>query len=366
MRPRAEAGRQRRVHQHQTGHRLGVPRRLHGGDQAAHRVADQDRGRAGDLGQEAVQQLLVGLDRGGVAASLGEAEPGQVEGQHPAGGGEQGGQGRPVDQRAAEPVHADEQRAVGRAAVVDVVHPAAEVGPPGLRPGERVRRARRALRRRRLGGGAVRLAHAQTVSPRAVGHRHPGQDRDRAASPSSRLTRGRPAQRLAGAALVEPVRGGQLLGEEPGHRRVARPAAPGTASRPPHTAPTAAPAARRRHPARRGRRHARRRGRCRRQISATGRGSPLETTRASPCARSQRSSGGQDGVDGVVDVGACRSGRRRSRPAAAARPGRAATSRATSWVSPGPTPGAGGRATTARPGASAASASRSATALVRA
>ena len=68
--------------------------------------------------------------------------PGQVQGEHPAGGGEQRSQGGPVDQRAAQPVHADEQRAVGRAAVVDVVHPAAEVGPPGLRPREPVRRAR--------------------------------------------------------------------------------------------------------------------------------------------------------------------------------------------------------------------------------
>ena len=87
----------------------------------------------------------------GSAAALGAPEAGQVEGEHAAGRGEQRGQRRPVDQRAAEPVHADEQRAVGRAAVVDVVHPAAEVGPPRLRPGERVPRARRA---RAVGGSA--------------------------------------------------------------------------------------------------------------------------------------------------------------------------------------------------------------------
>ena len=66
VRPRAEAGRQRRVHEHQAGHRLGVPAACMAAIRPPIELPTRIAGRAGDLGQEAVQQLLVGLDRGRV------------------------------------------------------------------------------------------------------------------------------------------------------------------------------------------------------------------------------------------------------------------------------------------------------------
>ena len=91
-----------------------------------------------------MQQVLVGLDRRRVGAALGAAEAGQVEREDAAGRGEQRGHRRPVQQRAAETVHEDEQRAVAGAAVVDEVHPpAAQVRPLRRWLGKAVTRARR-------------------------------------------------------------------------------------------------------------------------------------------------------------------------------------------------------------------------------
>ena len=101
-----------------------------------------------------MQQVLVGLDRRRVGAALRAPEAGQVEREDAAGRGEQRSHRGPVQQRAAETVHEDEQRAVAGAAVVDEVHPpAAQVRPLRRWLGKAVTRARR---RREVGGPALR------------------------------------------------------------------------------------------------------------------------------------------------------------------------------------------------------------------
>ena len=91
--------------------------------------------------------------------------------------------------------------------------------------------------------------------------------------------RRRPAEVVAGGPGVEPVRGAELLGEEPGQRRLRRRCA---AAR--HTRSTSGPARDARSAAARGaaRRRRRRRGRCPATRSRIGRGSPLAITYARP------------------------------------------------------------------------------------
>src|SRR3954469_23178900 len=62
-----------------------------------------------------------------------KAESGEAEREHATGPREFGSDRQPVGVGAAEPVHADDQRAVVRPAEVDVVDRAVEVGPAGGR-----------------------------------------------------------------------------------------------------------------------------------------------------------------------------------------------------------------------------------------
>ena len=79
-----------------------------------------------------MQQPVVRLHRRRPRAAQGVPEPGQVDGHDPA-GLRQGGRDRgPVERGAAEAVHADDQRPVGRPAEVEVVHRPLEIGPSGL------------------------------------------------------------------------------------------------------------------------------------------------------------------------------------------------------------------------------------------
>ena len=182
------------------------------------------------------------------------------------------------------------------------------------------------------------------------------------ANPSSRLDLRSPTQHRAGAPLVEPVRRAQLLGQEPGERRGRR--AGRAAPRPaPRRRRPARPAGR--APARCGPRHAGRARTAGRAPRPTGRGSPFETTSASPCTGPPASTAATSASTRRCRRRSCRSARHRSRSAAAGRPRPAATIRATSWLSPGPHTRCGRTASTASAGESAASASRSATAFDR-
>jgi hypothetical protein len=108
--------------------------RLQQGDQAAHRVANQDRGAADDLVEEAVEQPPVGLDGRGAAGRRREAVTGEVDGEDPMVLGERGTDREPVDVRAAEAVHADQHGRSRRTAEVDEVNRAANLdGPRGRR-----------------------------------------------------------------------------------------------------------------------------------------------------------------------------------------------------------------------------------------
>ena len=166
----------------------------------------------------------------------------------------------------------------------------------------------------------------------------------------------RPAQRLPGAALVEPVRGAELLGQEPGQRRHARsprdpprrlhrrarpprPAASGTRPRGPGT-PAAA--------------HTRSQDLAHRPGLAVGHHQrlavhvraarrPRRSARRRRCRRRW-----------------CRSGRSRRRSAAAGPPWPAARSARPAGCRPGPRSGAAGSPAPPDPAPSAASASRSA------
>ena len=127
--------------------------RLQDRDHAAHRVAHQDGRALADLGEEPVQQALVCVDRGRAAKGAGPAVAGQVNGHHPAGLGEQRGNRRPVEQGAAESVHAHQQRAITGSTVVDV-DTSARPGRPSHRPGPRAMDGLcepDAVRRRRAG-----------------------------------------------------------------------------------------------------------------------------------------------------------------------------------------------------------------------
>ena len=85
--------------------------RLEDRDEPAHGVPDEDDGRAGHLLEEALEQAPVGLHAGRARARAGVPEPGEVEGDDAAGVRQQRRQCRPVHQRAAQSVHAHEQRA---------------------------------------------------------------------------------------------------------------------------------------------------------------------------------------------------------------------------------------------------------------
>ena len=124
---------QRRIHQHEPGHSVMALGRLKHRDEAAHRVAHQDRRRTGDLGEEAVQQPLVGLHRGGAGPASGVPEARQVQGHDPAALGQDRGHRRPIDRRATQPVDQHQQGAIRRTAIVEVVHRAIQIRPPGLR-----------------------------------------------------------------------------------------------------------------------------------------------------------------------------------------------------------------------------------------
>ena len=173
--------------------------------------------------------------------------------------------------------------------------------------------------------------------------------------PSSRSTSGVPAEQLAGAALVEPVRGGELGREEPGHRRVT-----GDAERRPHAPrrphrPSRRPRAARAAAAGRRRRRRRCRPAARRPSAArrSTRPAPRRGHRRRPVERAHQR------VDRVVDVRGV--DQRRAGPDQREAAGRArSTIRPTSWVSPGPQTRCGRIATTARSCRSAPSAISSA------
>ena len=67
------------VEEHEPVHRLRRGRGLQDRDHPAHRVADEDDGRAGDLPQEAVEDLHVVVHRRPPVAGLAAAEAGQVD-----------------------------------------------------------------------------------------------------------------------------------------------------------------------------------------------------------------------------------------------------------------------------------------------
>ena len=156
--------------------------------------------------------------------------------------------------------------------------------------------------------------------------------------PSSSVTAGRHSQQLARAALVEPVRRGQLRGEEPRHRRVAGDRGtpttiPRRARRPIQaTAARHVPTRRRGHPAA---------AQMPASSSATVLGSPLDTTSASPCTAGARSSAARSRRPRCRRR-SCRSAPRPSRPARAGRtwPARRCGRRAA--CRPVPRRGAGG------------------------
>jgi hypothetical protein len=126
--------RQGRVDQDGASHGGGGGGRLQQGDQAAYRVANQDRGAADDLVEEAVEQPPVGLDGRGAAGRRREAVTGEVDGEDPMVLGERRTDREPVDVRAAEAVHADQHGRSRRTAEVDEVHRAANLdGPRGRR-----------------------------------------------------------------------------------------------------------------------------------------------------------------------------------------------------------------------------------------
>jgi hypothetical protein len=101
----------------------GVPQCQH----AAHRVAEQHGGSADDLVDEAAQHGQVGAEPAAAGGNAAAAVPEQVDGEHPAGGGEQRGEQPPVERRAAEAVDGQHDRGAVRSAEVEVVHRPAEV-----------------------------------------------------------------------------------------------------------------------------------------------------------------------------------------------------------------------------------------------
>ena len=142
------------------------------------------------------------------------------------------------------------------------------------RPGCCGGRARRRSTRSCSPWGEARGGSGQRPGRVGDGGRRPPRCAASRAKPSSRVTRGVQPQRRARAPLVEPVRGRELLGEEPGQRRLAaaRPDGPDGV----HAAPPAAARQAGRHrPDRHG--HARGRGTCRRAARA-----PAAARRSSP------------------------------------------------------------------------------------
>src|SRR5674476_986708 len=63
------------------------------------------------------------------AVAAGPTESRQVERQNAAGLRQRRGHGRPVDQRASEPMDTDQQGTFSRAAIVDIVNRATQVDP---------------------------------------------------------------------------------------------------------------------------------------------------------------------------------------------------------------------------------------------
>ena len=124
--------RQRRVEQDEAGHRAGCGRSLPEGDHPAHRIPHEDHRRAGHRPDETVQQGPVGGHVDAAARGPGEAMPGQVGREHPVPAGQQRRDRRPVDRAAFQAVHGHDDRGTRRAAVVEVVHRAAEIDPAGL------------------------------------------------------------------------------------------------------------------------------------------------------------------------------------------------------------------------------------------
>ena len=123
----------RRVGQDQAGHLLAGDGRLEQGDPSAHRVPDDDRGLARDLLDEPVDQPPVAIGGRRALVQGREAEAGQVQRVDGADLREAGGDGEPVQERPAEPVHQHEGGAVGGALPRHVVDLAPDVGPPRFR-----------------------------------------------------------------------------------------------------------------------------------------------------------------------------------------------------------------------------------------
>ena len=67
------------------------------------------------------------MDAGGAAGQRRAAVTGEVEREHPAGLGEFRPDGYPIDVRSTQPVHAYQQRTIGRTAEVEVVHRAVQI-----------------------------------------------------------------------------------------------------------------------------------------------------------------------------------------------------------------------------------------------
>jgi len=124
----AEAlGGQRGVDQHQTGHEVRRRRRGEGGDQPTEGVAHQDHRAVGHPVEEARDQAHVPGDVGAPAGRRGPSVPEQVEGDEVAVIDQVRRDGGPVEVGATEAVDGHHERAVGRAAVVDIVHRATDV-----------------------------------------------------------------------------------------------------------------------------------------------------------------------------------------------------------------------------------------------
>ncbi len=123
--PLEREGRQGRVDEDETIDDIGSVRCGHHRDQPAHRVPDECHRDAGDLADEADDELPLGVEMGAPPGWRGEAEPDQVRGIHPVGCGEPPGHGLPVAVGAAKSVDEDHREPV--AAVVGIVDRPVEI-----------------------------------------------------------------------------------------------------------------------------------------------------------------------------------------------------------------------------------------------
>jgi hypothetical protein len=126
--------RQDRVNQYHPSHGGGGSAGLQQRDHPAHRVAGEYHRAHWHGFDEPVQQGTHGRYARTASLWAGEAVPGEVYREHPAGAGQQRGDRRPVHRRAGQPVDAHECRPGARPAEVEVVDGAIQVNPPRVGP----------------------------------------------------------------------------------------------------------------------------------------------------------------------------------------------------------------------------------------